>query len=211
MRYLYTMDLGYLRNVVTGDHFRFISMWMARSSYLVALVLMFIFVSGYWLHYQIVSSIVLSIKYFVLFSRLFLSPCCWDTVTIRFLFSSVRNLCVILQSLFLFPIFFLPSLPSFLLPSLPLSLSLPSPFLHLSFSLFPFLPSFLHPSSFSLSPFLSLISMYIIYRVGPIEYVLVISVLNFVSVNLLQMLDLNVTIAFPAAPLFTVILSLVGK
>ena len=31
------------------------------------------------------------------------------------------------------------------------------------------------------------------------------------SVNLLQMLDLNVTIAFPAAPLFTVILSLVGK
>ena len=30
-------------------------------------------------------------------------------------------------------------------------------------------------------------------------------------VNLLQMLDLNVTIAFPAAPLFTVILSLVGK
>ncbi|XP_048579607.1 membralin isoform X2 [Nematostella vectensis] len=34
---------GYLRNVVTGDHFRFISMWMARSSYLVALVLMFIF------------------------------------------------------------------------------------------------------------------------------------------------------------------------
>ena len=40
--------------------------------------------------------------------------------------------------------------------------------------------------------------------------------LNFIllltfSVNLLQMLDLNVTIAFPAAPLFTVILSLVGK
>lgn len=33
----------------------------------------------------------------------------------------------------------------------------------------------------------------------------------FSSVNLLQMLDLNVTIAFPAAPLFTVILSLVGK
>ena len=32
-----------------------------------------------------------------------------------------------------------------------------------------------------------------------------------VIVNLLQMLDLNVTIAFPAAPLFTVILSLVGK
>ena len=36
---------GYLRNVVTGDHFRFVSMWMARTSYLVALMLMFIFVS----------------------------------------------------------------------------------------------------------------------------------------------------------------------
>lgn len=33
----------------------------------------------------------------------------------------------------------------------------------------------------------------------------------FTQVNLLQMLDLNVTIAFPAAPLFTVILSLVGR
>ncbi|EDO26097.1 predicted protein, partial [Nematostella vectensis] len=31
------------------------------------------------------------------------------------------------------------------------------------------------------------------------------------KVNLLQMLDLNVTIAFPAAPLFTVILSLVDE
>lgn len=40
---------------------------------------------------------------------------------------------------------------------------------------------------------------------------LLICFLYFFSVNLLQMLDLNVTIAFPAAPLFTVILSLVGK
>ena len=39
---------GYLRNVVTGDHFRFVSMWMARTSYLVALVLMFIFVSFFF-------------------------------------------------------------------------------------------------------------------------------------------------------------------
>lgn len=39
-------SVGYLRNVVTGDHFRFVSMWMARTSYLVALVLMFIFVSN---------------------------------------------------------------------------------------------------------------------------------------------------------------------
>jgi hypothetical protein len=33
----------------------------------------------------------------------------------------------------------------------------------------------------------------------------------FVLVNLLQMMDLNGIIAFPVAPLFTVILSLVGK
>ncbi|RUS88843.1 hypothetical protein EGW08_003388 [Elysia chlorotica] len=34
---------GYLRNVVTGEHFRFISMWMARSSYLAAAFIMLIF------------------------------------------------------------------------------------------------------------------------------------------------------------------------
>ncbi|KAK2547461.1 Membralin, partial [Acropora cervicornis] len=39
----YEDNKGYLRNVVTGDHFRFVSMWMARTSYLVALMLMFIF------------------------------------------------------------------------------------------------------------------------------------------------------------------------
>lgn len=33
----------------------------------------------------------------------------------------------------------------------------------------------------------------------------------FVSVNLLQMMDLNGIVTFPVAPLFTVILSLVGK
>lgn len=31
------------------------------------------------------------------------------------------------------------------------------------------------------------------------------------SVDLLQMLEMNITIAFPAAPLLTVILALVGK
>ncbi|XP_059168572.1 uncharacterized protein LOC131950443 [Physella acuta] len=34
---------GYLRNVVTGEHFRFISMWMARTSYLAAAFIMLIF------------------------------------------------------------------------------------------------------------------------------------------------------------------------
>lgn len=34
---------GYLRNVVTGEHYRFVSMWMARSSYLAAAFIMIIF------------------------------------------------------------------------------------------------------------------------------------------------------------------------
>jgi len=36
---------GFLRNVVTGDHYRFVSMWMARSSYLAAAFIMLVFVS----------------------------------------------------------------------------------------------------------------------------------------------------------------------
>lgn len=40
--YLYS---GFLRNVVTGDHYRFVSMWMARSSYFAAALIMLIFVS----------------------------------------------------------------------------------------------------------------------------------------------------------------------
>ena len=36
---------GYLRNVVTGEHYRFVSMWMAKSSYLVAAFIMIVFVS----------------------------------------------------------------------------------------------------------------------------------------------------------------------
>ncbi|XP_028403875.1 membralin-like [Dendronephthya gigantea] len=34
---------GYLRNLVTGEHYRFVSSWMARSSYVVAFILMFTF------------------------------------------------------------------------------------------------------------------------------------------------------------------------
>ncbi|CAH1772784.1 unnamed protein product [Owenia fusiformis] len=34
---------GFLRNVVTGEHYRFVSMWMARSSYLAAAFIMVIF------------------------------------------------------------------------------------------------------------------------------------------------------------------------
>jgi len=35
--------------------------------------------------------------------------------------------------------------------------------------------------------------------------------ISSVSVDLLQMLEMNMTIAFPAAPLLTVILALVGR
>lgn len=37
---------GFLRNVVSGEHYRFVSMWMARTSYLAAFVIMVIFVSN---------------------------------------------------------------------------------------------------------------------------------------------------------------------
>lgn len=36
---------GFLRNVVSGEHFRFVSMWMARTAYIAAILVMFIFVS----------------------------------------------------------------------------------------------------------------------------------------------------------------------
>lgn len=37
--------VGFLRNVVSGEHYRFVSMWMARASYLAAFIIMVIFVS----------------------------------------------------------------------------------------------------------------------------------------------------------------------
>lgn len=33
--------------MVSGEHYRFVSMWMARTSYLAAFVIMVIFVSGW--------------------------------------------------------------------------------------------------------------------------------------------------------------------
>ena len=42
---------GFLRNVVTGDHYRFVSMWMARSSYLAAAFIMLVFVSYTFYHF----------------------------------------------------------------------------------------------------------------------------------------------------------------
>uniref|UniRef100_A0A2K5J2P2 Transmembrane protein 259 n=1 Tax=Colobus angolensis palliatus TaxID=336983 RepID=A0A2K5J2P2_COLAP len=37
---------GFLRNVVSGEHYRFVSMWMARTSYLAAFVIMVIFAAA---------------------------------------------------------------------------------------------------------------------------------------------------------------------
>ena len=36
---------GYFRNVVTNEHYRFVSIWMERSSYIAAAFVMLIFVS----------------------------------------------------------------------------------------------------------------------------------------------------------------------
>lgn len=44
---------GYFRNVVTNEHYRFVSMWMARSSYLAAWFVMIIFVSIMTERYQL--------------------------------------------------------------------------------------------------------------------------------------------------------------
>jgi hypothetical protein len=43
--YMYAPFVGYLRNVESGEHYRFVSMWMARSSYMAAAFIMLIFVS----------------------------------------------------------------------------------------------------------------------------------------------------------------------
>ncbi|XP_078656571.1 membralin-like isoform X1 [Branchiostoma floridae x Branchiostoma belcheri] len=40
---LYFFHAGYLRNVVSGEHYRFVSMWMARTSYIAAAFVMFMF------------------------------------------------------------------------------------------------------------------------------------------------------------------------
>ncbi|KAL3287223.1 hypothetical protein HHI36_001700 [Cryptolaemus montrouzieri] len=37
---------GYLRNVVTGEHYRFVNMWMARSAYFAAFFIMIVFVGS---------------------------------------------------------------------------------------------------------------------------------------------------------------------
>lgn len=79
--------LGYLRNLVTGEHYRFVSSWMARSSYIVAFILMFTFVSrNYWMLFYIWTPYKLNL---IVLYRQFQFPCYFDTATIKFLFLSV--------------------------------------------------------------------------------------------------------------------------
>lgn len=43
---------GFVRNAITGEHFRFVSSWMARSSYVAALLIMVLFVwMTFWLFF----------------------------------------------------------------------------------------------------------------------------------------------------------------
>lgn len=94
---------GFLRNVVSGEHYRFVSMWMARTSYLAAFVIMVIFVRTWVLtHVSILIQTCLDHwrmwtvdgmfdewQTCLLSSRLYQSPCCSDTLIIRSSSSSV--------------------------------------------------------------------------------------------------------------------------
>lgn len=42
------MFILFYRNVVTGEHYRFVNMWMARTTYLAAFFIMLVFVSIYF-------------------------------------------------------------------------------------------------------------------------------------------------------------------
>lgn len=71
------MPTGFLRNVVSGEHYRFVSMWMARTSYLAAFVIMVIFVSiqeplaGFYSFP--ISSLINSVRHVLATS----DPTCW--------------------------------------------------------------------------------------------------------------------------------------
>lgn len=50
---------GFVRNVVTGEHYRFVSSWMARSSYVAALLIMILFVRKFYFTYHLWCTILL--------------------------------------------------------------------------------------------------------------------------------------------------------
>lgn len=154
---------GFLRNVVSGEHYRFVSMWMARTSYLAAFVIMVIFVSaagaGGWAGQARGQPFPEASHHPPCRPSVF--PCCSDTPTTRFSSSLV-------------------SLPAGRLGGRGgLSHRPPRPPAH---------PAQLPGTSPGLPARRSL-----------------------PAVDLLQMLEMNMAIAFPAAPLLTVILALVGE
>ena len=86
------MCAGFLRNVVTGEHYRFVSMWMARSSYLAAAFIMLVFVSGIW---ELYGCCVMFSIFFVVFAFFFC------------ILILVACVCVYCVSLFVFLLFYI--------------------------------------------------------------------------------------------------------
>lgn len=78
---------GYLRNLVTGEHFRFISSWwVPRGSFVAAFFVMLLFVS---MGGAIITAIVVDLcnLYFIYLSRRCPFRCCCDTRTTRYSYS----------------------------------------------------------------------------------------------------------------------------
>lgn len=88
---------GYLRNVITGEHYRFVSMWwMQRGNKILNYPLKFN--SKLFLIFQEVTSPAFSLWYF----SPFLFQCCWGIHIIRFSFSLVRIKLIIILPIALY-------------------------------------------------------------------------------------------------------------
>lgn len=140
---------GFLRNVVSGEHYRFVSMWMARTSYLAAFVIMVIFVSEW--------------EWLATLGRGLLG---WGQ---------------------------LPGLHSLTPPARPQTLSVSMLLRYSHHQIFVFIGESWPAGGGVGSP-------QALTGGRPVP-----------AVDLLQMLEMNMAIAFPAAPLLTVILALVGE
>ena len=44
---IFFFSQGYMKNVISGEHYKFVTMWMGRTSYTVSFLLMFVFVSWF--------------------------------------------------------------------------------------------------------------------------------------------------------------------
>ena len=72
---------GFVRNAVTGEHFRFVSSWMARSSYVAALLIMVLFVR--YIIYLIIYEFLIDCRIFL---RLFQYQFSYDIRIIRYFY-----------------------------------------------------------------------------------------------------------------------------